>query len=87
MISSFIYLYSRIKKIIPGVLLIITFGCSNQINSATAVTPKKFKVQVPFIRSARGIIINTYWGAGKKHHVLCLDNYSPPWIKSSVIQY
>lgn len=49
------------------------------------VSPKHFKVRTPFILDERGIIINTYWGSEKKHHVLCLDNYSPSWIKSSVI--
>ena len=32
----------------------------------------------------RGIIINTYWGEQKTHHVLFLDNLSPSWIDTSV---
>lgn len=57
------------------------------MNLPVSVSRKNFKVQVPFILDARGIIINTYWGSGKTHYVLCLDNYSPSWIKSSVIKY
>ena len=37
--------------------------------------------------NSRGIIINTYWGSERTHHVLCLDNHSPSWIKSSAVQY
>jgi hypothetical protein len=51
------------------------------------MSPQNFKVQTPFMLSGRGIIINTYWGNEKRHHVLCLDNHSPSWIKSSQIVY
>ena len=80
-------LYNKISKITVGVLISISFGCSNQMTPAITVSPKHFKVELPFILNGRGIIINTYWGTKKKHHVLCLDNYSPSWIKSSAIQY
>jgi len=66
---------------------LFAFACSKQMTSAISVSPKHFKVQTPFMLDGRGIIINTYWGSEKKHYVLCLDNYSPSWIKSSVIQY
>ncbi|MCW3106255.1 MAG: hypothetical protein JWQ09_761 [Segetibacter sp.] len=65
----------------------MALGCTHQINSGVSVFPKDFKVQIPFILSGRGIIINTYWGAEKTHHVLCLDNYSPSWIKGRLIKY
>jgi predicted aspartyl protease len=57
------------------------------MTSVIDISPKHFKVRIPFMLDGRGIIINTYWGSEKKHHVLCLDNYSPSWIKSSLIQY
>ena len=62
-------------------------GCTHQINLGVSVSPKNFKIQTPFILTNRGIIINTYWGTDKRHHVLCLDNYSPSWINSALIKY
>jgi predicted aspartyl protease len=70
-----------------AVLLSIILGCSSQRNSIISLSPKDFKVQVPLMINARGIIIKTYWGSENKYHVLCLDNFSPSWIKSSVIKY
>jgi len=87
MLSLINYLYNYHEKIIPGFLICMTLGCTHQINSGVSITPKKFKVQIPFILNGRGIIINTYWGAEKTHHVLCIDNYSPSWIKEPLIKY
>ncbi|MDQ2720567.1 MAG: retropepsin-like domain-containing protein [Bacteroidota bacterium] len=81
------YLHSNISRITLIVLLSVAFKCTNHKSLSIDVSPKHFKVQIPFMLSGRGIIINTYWGNKKKHHVLCLDNHSPSWIKSSVIQY
>ena len=69
------------------VVLLLSLGCDNQLASNVDVSPKHFKVQIPFILDRRGIIVNTYWGSGREHHVLCLDNYSPSWIKSSAVQF
>jgi predicted aspartyl protease len=87
MFSSFVYLQNHISRIIPALLISAAFGCGNQMNSDIDISAKHFKVRTPFILNGRGIIINTYWGSEKKHHVLCLDNYSPSWIKDSLIQY
>ncbi len=87
MFSFLIYLYNHINRIILGILIYITLGCNNQMNSTISISPLNFKVQTPFMLSGRGIIVNTYWGSEKRHHVLCLDNYSPSWIKSSEIKY
>lgn len=81
------YLYNKAPRIVPGILILLAFGCSNKTTSTITVSPKHFRFQTPFLLDGRGIIINTYWGSEKKHHVLCLDNYSPSWIKSSLIQY
>lgn len=69
--------------------LVIITGCNSKSSRTPGiyVYPKHFKVITPFILNGRGIIINTYWGNEKKHHVLCLDNHSPSWIKSSHIEY
>lgn len=77
----------HINRIIVAILVSGILACSNQTNLPISVSPKNFKVQIPFMLDARGIIINTYWGSGKKHYVLCLDNYSPSWVKRSVIAY
>ncbi|MES2893204.1 MAG: hypothetical protein V4725_14360 [Bacteroidota bacterium] len=65
----------------------VIFGCSSESVSPPAIVPRHFKVEVPFLLTSRGIIINTYWGAKRTHHVLCLDNYSPSWIREGAIQY
>ena len=62
-------------------------GCASQQKQQPAVFPKNFKVRVPFIVNGRGIIVNTYWGTKRKHHVLCIDNHSPSWIKRPLVQY
>ncbi len=85
--SLFLYSYNNIQKAILFTSILLVFGCKNQLNSSIAVFPKHFKVQTAFMLDGHGIIINTYWGSEKKHHVICLDNYSPSWIKSSLIQY
>ncbi len=85
--SLLVYSYNSIRRITPCILILVVFGCSYQKISVMAVSPKHFKVQTPFMLDGRGIIINTYWGSEKKHYVLCLDNHSPSWIKSSLIQY
>lgn len=87
MFSLIVYIYKRAGKIVISILVAAAPGCNNQTSPVINVSPKNFKVQIPFILNSRGIIINTYWGAEKKHHVLCLDNYSPSWIKSPVIKY
>ncbi len=79
--------YRHFERIKIAVLLFIVFGCGSQRNSTISLSPKNFKIQVPFMLDKRGIIINTYWGSEKKHYVLCLDNFSPSWIKNSVIKY
>jgi hypothetical protein len=76
-----------IERSIISILISATLGCTSQINPVVSVSPKNFKVQIPFILNGRGIIINTYWGTEKSHHVLCLDNYSPSWIKGPLIKY
>jgi hypothetical protein len=86
MFSLLVYLFD-IKRILPGILIYILLGCNNQMNSAIGISPQNFKVQTHFRLSGRGIIIDTYWGSEKKHHVLRLDNHSPSWIKSSQIKY
>lgn len=87
MFSIDVYLNNNISKITLAILIFVAFGCSNRKISVIDISPKHFKVQMPFMLAGRGIIINTYWGSEKKHHVLCLDNNSPSWIKSSLIQY
>jgi hypothetical protein len=87
MFSLLIYLYDHINRIIPGILICSTLGCNRQMNSAISISPKDFKVQNIFYINSRGILVNTYWGSEKRYHVLCLDNYSPSWIKSSKINY
>lgn len=62
-------------------------GCGHQLASGVDVSPRHFKVQTPFILDKRGVIINTYWGRGREHHVLCLDNNSPSWVRASVVHY
>lgn len=68
-------------------LLLITFSCNHNLARGISVYPNHFKIETPFISDSRGIIINTYWGGDRQHYVLCLDNHSPSWIKSSVIQF
>jgi hypothetical protein len=80
-------LCNHILKIIFAILVLIATGCSDPNTPSIDVSPKHFKIQTPFILNSRGIIINTYWGSEKKHHVLCLDTHSPSWIKSSVVNY
>ncbi len=87
MFSLINYLYNHSEKITLSFLICITMGCTHQINLGVSVSPKNFKIQTPFILTNRGIIINTYWGTDKRHHVLCLDNYSPSWINSALIKY
>ncbi|HXB42797.1 MAG TPA: hypothetical protein VNV85_02020 [Puia sp.] len=82
--NSLSYTYNHLNKIIVAASFSIILGCGRKTNSYIIISPKNFKVQVPFILDARGIIINTYWGKEKIHHVLCLDNYSSSWLKSSV---
>jgi hypothetical protein len=87
MFSLIGYLYNHIERIILGILISTTLGCTNQNNPVVSVSPKNFKVQIPFMLIGRGIRINTYWGTEKRPHVLCLDNYSPSWIKRPLIKY
>ncbi len=68
-------------------LLLIAFSCNHNLARGISVYPNHFKIETPFISDSRGIIINTYWGSDRQHYVLCLDNHSPSWIKSSVIQF
>src|SRR5690242_18194847 len=87
MYSLFVCSFENIRRIILWTLIPAAFACNKQMTSGIKVSPRHFKIQTPFMLSSRGIIVNTYWGNEKKHHVLCLDNYSPSWIKSSVIEY
>lgn len=80
-------LFTTCRRIVPGILIITSVTCTSTMTTSIKVSPKHFKVQVPFIINGRGLIINTYWGSKKEHHVLCLDNNSPSWIKHSFIQY
>jgi hypothetical protein len=63
-----------------------TFNCCVNLFSYVDVYPSHFKIHTPFILNG-GIMINTYWGNKKKHHVLYLDNHSPSWIRNSLIQF
>lgn len=76
----------RISKVLVAVVLSLALGCNHRLVSTVHVSPTHFKVQIPFILNERGIIVNTYWGSSRVHHVLCLDNYSPSWIHASAIQ-
>lgn len=87
MYSTLLYTYSNIKKTIFYISILLVFGCDNQMTSPVLVSTKHFKIQTSFMLDDRGIIINTYWGTEKKHYVLCLDNFSPSWIKSSLVHY
>lgn len=86
MCSFLPYLHKSINRITLGMLIAIAFGCNGNFTPDTDVYPRHFKVQMPFILNT-GIMVNTYWGNEKKHHVLYFDNHSPSWIRSSVIQY
>lgn len=68
--------------------LVITwlFGCRSDPYSSINIAPGHFKMSTPFLIGTHGILINTNWGADKKHHVLFIDNFSPSWIKKSVLQ-
>lgn len=83
----FVNLRKRTMKVLLAIVLPLVFGCANRVASTVDVSPTHFKVQLPFLLDERGIIINTYWGSNREHHVLCLDNYSPCWIKTSAVQY
>jgi len=85
--SLLLHPYNNIKRAILYASILLLLGCRNQINPHIAILPKHFKVETTFMLDGRGIIINTYWGSEKKHHVLFLDNYSPSWIKSSLVRY
>ena len=51
------------------------------------VYPKHFNIQIPFRLFAKGILIDTYWGAGQASHELYLDNHSPTWTNEHIINY
>jgi hypothetical protein len=73
--------------IIALTMFVVTiFNCCVNPSSNVDVYPKHFKVRRPFIFNG-GIMINTYWGVARKHHVLYLDNHSPSWVRSSLIQF
>ena len=76
-----------IRKFISNSLIVCLFGCSIQNISTVGVSPKHFKVQTAFMTDSHGIIINTLCGSEKRHYVLLLDNFSPSWLKSSVVKY
>lgn len=82
-----VYSCNSISRITLGILIATVFSCKHQMTPTIGISPMHFKVRTPFIVDGSGIIINTYWGKEKKHHVLCLDNHSPSWIKSSLVQY
>lgn len=72
-----------------SILLISTIflvGCNRDPYKSISVYPEHFKITTPFIIGTHGILINTNWGEDKRHHVLFIDNYSPSWIKKSVVQ-
>jgi len=87
MLSLLTSSYNNTAKIVLAAITYTLVACNAQSVSPVSISPKHFKVKTPFMLDKRGIIINTYWGSDRKHHVLCIDTYSPSWIKSSVIQY
>src|SRR5436190_8022799 len=78
--------FRPIITIMCAMFLAITFNCCVNAPSYVEVYPTQFKIRTPFILD-RGIMINTYWGNARDHHVLYLDNHSPSWVKRSIIQY
>jgi hypothetical protein len=56
------------------------------MESDITVTPKHFKIEMPYVADRAGIILNTAWGADKVNHKLYLDNNSPTWVSDRVVQ-
>jgi hypothetical protein len=60
--------------------------CAQNIGTNITVTPKHFKIQIPYEVDNVGIVLNTSWGSDKINHKLYLDNDSPTWASNNVIQ-
>jgi hypothetical protein len=68
-----------------GIYLIFS-GCNQNTEINITVTPKHFKIEIPYETDRAGIILNTFWGADRISHKLYLDNNSPTWANDRVIQ-
>lgn len=75
----------KIYLLLAIILLQNIYGCSQNAGTDINVMPKNFKIIIPFEINKRGIIINTYWGAGKIKNELLWDNNSPTWANEEVI--
>jgi hypothetical protein len=71
---------------IISLIAIANIACNRNPYSFIKIHPDAFKITFPFLIGTPGILINTEWGENKKHHVLFLDNFSPSWIKGSIVQ-
>jgi hypothetical protein len=67
-------------------IYLIFGGCSQNTEINITVTPKHFKIEIPYETDRAGIILNTFWGSEKTSHKLYLDNNSPTWANDHVIQ-
>jgi hypothetical protein len=73
-------------QIISVLLPSMAFNCCGNLPPEVDIHPSHFKIRTSFILNG-GIMINTYWGNARKHHVLYLDNHSPSWIKNSRVPF
>ena len=62
-------------------------ACMHQKAPVVDVYPKHFNIQIPFGLFAKGILIDTYWGADQVLYKLYLDNHSPTWANEHIIHY
>src|SRR5216684_2950819 len=60
--------------------------CGQNKRAITTVTPKHFKVELPYQADNIGIILDSYWGADKIRHKLYFDNDAPAWANSNMIR-
>jgi hypothetical protein len=67
-------------------IYLIFTGCNQNAEINITVTPKHFKIEIPYETDRAGIILNTFWGADRIRHKLYLDNNSPTWANDRVIQ-
>lgn len=70
--------------LLTGVIFLL--GCNRDPYKSISIYPDHFKITVPFMMGTPGMLINTTLGEGKKQHVFLIDNYSPSWLKTSVVQ-
>jgi hypothetical protein len=61
-------------------------ACGQNNRAITTVTPKHFKVELPYQVDNTGIILDSYWGADKIRHKLYFDNNAPVWANSNLIR-